>query len=848
MKKVISVMLSAMMLFSLCSGFSGSVVAKTPDGTPVSTVEEFLGMDASGTYYLANDIDFSGNTYTKNVYTKTFKGILDGNGHALLGITVQAQNSDAGIFANQFSGTLRNLTFGAPDAPVSVTSTGAGYSVAVVAGTVTGGATFEKVNVYATVKGDGKTAAFTSYMPGGKMTITGCKVYGSVSGNPAAGFVTMADNGSSEIEITNSENHATVTGQNLSAGGFYSNHANVSGSRQCHLTIKGCVNYGAITASDWRVGGILGEFTEEKSSTLTIEYCYNLGSVTMTGGGGYAAGIVGGMCFDAPTGARRVANVYNAGLIRNTANSGNVFAIAFAHSQSSANTVENAAFMDGSASKNCVETNTQKVADKAAMLSTVSKYPSGGDGLAFIADTGNINDGYPILAIQNLSHENVQTYSCGRTVCKDCKQILSLPENEKHSYNHTTTAPNGYLDGYVTSVCKHCSDTKVTVDKTSQHSVAPVDGVYTLTKPEHLMWYSANQNAGLLSGNEKLRLGADLDMSGMDYIPIATDGKAFIGKLDGCGFAIRNLSVNVDTDAGVFAKLGLGAEISNLALIGANVKAKGSAGAIAGVVTVGAVVRFDSVSVSDSTVTSSENAAGGVLGSSAGATDVTVYCAVCDGVTVSGVSAGGVLGIGDSSLLKNVYANVKLTANGGKTGALATHSATFSAVYSGYSKSTAADQKDGSKYDDKAFASGEIAYLVNTFGARKAFGVVNGKTSVSTAPAKMIRLGSKKVYTTDLLTAVNGTAVYVMPSAGGQTLAIVQMQNAEERLVDSKISVNGKEIAFKDLTICKYVASDGNYYAVADGYVLYTLQIEGSAAPTVVIGNSFNGTAANVNG
>ncbi|MBQ8382849.1 MAG: hypothetical protein IJX47_06580 [Clostridia bacterium] len=848
MKKVLSVMLSMLMLLPLCNGMTVANATEAPSGTPISTVEEFLNMDVSGVYYLANDIDFSGKTYTKNVYAKTFKGVLDGNGHALLGITVEAQNSDAGIFGNQFSGVLRNLTFGAPDAPVSVSSTGAGYSVAVIAGTVKGGATFENVTIYANVKGDGKTAGFTSYMPDGKMTIAGSKVYGTVSGNPAAGFVTMADNGSSEIEITNCENHASITGKNLSAGGIYSNHANVGGSRKCNLTIRGCVNYGAITASDWRVGGIVGEFTEEKSSTLTVEYCYNLGPVTMTGGGGYAAGIVGGMCFDSPGGARRIANVYNAGLIRNTANTGNAFAIAYAQNAGDNVTVENAAYQEGTASKNCVEANVELVADQSAMLATVSKYPDGGDGLSFIADTGNINDGYPILAAQNLSHENVHTYSCGRTVCLDCDIILSLPENEKHSYNKTTTAPEGYLDGYITSVCKYCSDTKIVVNKASAYQVKPVDGVYTLTNPDHLMWYAANQNAGLLIGNETVKLGADLDMKDLQYTPIAFTGKAFTGKFDGCGYTIRNLTIDVEGDAGLFAKLGLGAEIKNLALTDATVKATGSAGAVAGSVVTGAVVKFDCVSVTDSTVTSTNAVAGGLMGTSNGATDVTVHGAVCDGVTVSGTSAGGVLGNGNSALLRNVYANAKLTATSGKTGALATYSAGFSVKFAGYSRSTVADQMDGTAYDDNAFASGEIAYLINTFGARKAFGIVDGKTSVSDAVVKMIRRGSQKIYTDKILSAGDGTAVYALPSEGGLTLAIVQVQNADERLVDSKITVAGNEIAFKDLSICKYVSSGDAYYVAAEGCVLYTLPIANTSAPIVVIGSSFNGTAENING
>ena len=843
MKKVLSIMLIMALLFPMCGSFSGSRAVEAPSGSPISTVEEFENMDASGVYYLANDIDFSGKTYTKNVYGKSFKGVLNGNGHALLGIQIDAQNSDAGIFATSFGGTLTNLVIGTNDDPVSITSTGSGYSVAAIAGTVVAGANFDGITIYANVKGDGKTAGFTSYMPNGKLTITDCKVYGSVSGNPAAGFVTMANNGSSNIEITYSENYATVTAKNLSAGGFYSTHADVGSSRVCHLTIKGCANYGAITASDWRVGGIVGEFNEEKSSSLNIEYCYNMGAVTMTGGGGFAAGIVGGMCFDAPTGARRIANVYNAGLIRNTDNSTRAYAIAFAHSKGNNVTVENAAYLDGVATENTVNTAVEQASDKTSLLSLVSKYPDGGEGLSFIADVGLINDGYPILAAQNLSHENIQTYSCGRQVCLDCDAILSLPENENHSYVNTTTAPEGYLDGYITSVCKHCSDSKVTVDEPSQHHVKPIfDNYYVLTRPEHLMWYSANQNAGLLTGNETICLGADIDMKGYAFTPIASQNKGFTGVFEGEGHTISNLVIDVVGEAGLFAKLGLGAQIKNLALNSVTVRATGAAGAVAGSATVGSVVVLENISVINSEVTSSNDVAGGLVGTSSSAVEVRIDCAVSDNVTVTGTSAGGILGVGNSALLLNAYANAKLTATSGKTGALATHTSSFSATYCGYSKSTTANQKDGTAYDESAFASGEIAYMINTFGAVRQFGLVDGKTSVSDNPVKMVRLGSKKVYTNNALSPKNGTAVYAIDTDRGMTLVFVQVPNAPERLVDSKITVNGKDLPFSDLTLCKYVASGDSYFVAAGGCIMYTVQIEGSTVPSVTI----NGAAETV--
>ena len=158
MKKIIAMILCIAMLG--CSITALPITAsgeEQPEGTPIRTVDEFLAMDPAGQYYLANDLDFTGRSFGRNVYTQSFSGVLDGNGYSLLGITIKTTNSDAGIFGNSFHGTLKNLTFGSSEAPVSITSTGSSYSVAVVAGTMTGGATFDSVTIYANGKGDGKT-------------------------------------------------------------------------------------------------------------------------------------------------------------------------------------------------------------------------------------------------------------------------------------------------------------------------------------------------------------------------------------------------------------------------------------------------------------------------------------------------------------------------------------------------------------------------------------------------------------------------------------------------------------------------------------------------------------------
>ncbi|MBQ7364312.1 MAG: hypothetical protein IJW46_01795, partial [Clostridia bacterium] len=301
MKKVIAIMLSLTLMACTMSAY-GIIASDAPAGTPITTVEEFIAMDPSGVYYLANDLDFSGGEYTKNLYTKEFKGVLDGNGHALTGITINATNADAGIFANWFAGTLKNIVIGSEEAPISVTSTGAGYSVAAIAGTMKGGAKLSGVTVYASVKGDGKTSGISSYIQSGNVTVENCAVYGMISGNPAAGYFALSNDSSSNVTIKNSYNYATVTAQNSSAGGFYTVVANVNGGRSGSLTVTGSVNFGAITATDWRCGGIVGEYHEHKESTLKIDYCYNMGKITMKGGGGFACGIVGGASFDPPSG------------------------------------------------------------------------------------------------------------------------------------------------------------------------------------------------------------------------------------------------------------------------------------------------------------------------------------------------------------------------------------------------------------------------------------------------------------------------------------------------------------------------------------------------------------------
>ncbi|MBO7740789.1 MAG: hypothetical protein J6S34_04615 [Clostridia bacterium] len=826
-----------------------------PAGTPISTVEEFLAMNPSGEYYLASDIDFSGKTYTKNLYTQNFSGVLDGNGHALLGITVSATNSDAGIFANGFHGTLKNLTFGSANAPVSVTSTGGGYSVAAMAGTMTGGATFDNVRIYANVKGDGKTAGFTSYMPNGKITITNCAVYGTVIGNPASGFLTMSNDGSCDVEIRDSANYADVTAQNASAGGFYSVAAATNGSRKTNMIITGCINYGSISATDWRVGGIVGEFNEEKTSSITIDYCYNMGFVTMKGGGGYAAGIVGGLSFDPSSGTRKISNVYNAGTVTNSGNPQRAYALCSSDKTSNNLSIVNGAYLAGSASNantpcnNITATNVKEAADAAELLAIVSEYAPSAEGNVYIRDTALMNEGYPILARQALAHENVTTFDCGRKLCNDCHAIISSPEEENHTFEETSVQPDGYVDGYVIAVCSACGEEVLRAGTPSTYHVTPVDGVYSIASPDALKWYAANLNAGLLSGKESLKLAADLDLGGTAFTPIGTKKNPFCGMFDGDFHSIKGLKVTSDNVGGLFGYVGRGAVFTNLEFASAVITAKGSAGALFGEAVNASVVTVENIALIGASVTSTEGAAGSLFGSCEFAIEVKATAVVSNKAVVNGVTAGGLIGNGNNAILKSAYVNANLTATDKtKVGSLAYYNGRFSATHSYYVRNQVAGVTNGTVISEEWFANGKAAYQLNAFENNFVFSVKDGATTLSKAPIRMVRLGGTKVYTDKTLSPKDKMAVYATEVTGGVAVAFVIDPASKVRLYDLAITVKDGDktqtVTFADLTHDRALVVGDDYYTIENGMVLYTVTLDGvSANATYTVGSIFSGTA-----
>ncbi|MCV2355110.1 YDG domain-containing protein [Paucibacter sp. B2R-40] len=147
-------------------------------------------------------------------------------------------------------------------------------------------------------------------------------------------------------------------------------------------------------------------------------------------------------------------------------------------------------------------------------------------------------------------------------------------------------------------------------------------------------------------------LGANIDATGVDFLPIGTNIGPYAGSFDGLGHQVSNLTINQagKSDIGLFNKLAAGATIKNVGLLG---------GSISGLSNVGALVGDNAGTVSNSyatsQVTGSGSSAGGLLGKvSAG----TVSNSFATGpVTGSGSAVGGLVGTVTGGTVSASYAS-----------------------------------------------------------------------------------------------------------------------------------------------------------------------------------------------
>lgn len=378
---------------------------------------------------------------------KRYAGTFDGGGHTVSGLYIATSGiKNTGMFGYaKKDSKISNLTLS--DSKIS----GTGDYTGGIAGEA-----YDMENCHVT----------------GTVTVSGAKYVGGVSGYQ-------------DGTITRCSNAAVVVATGSYVGG-------VTGHVQSKATtaMTECFNTGSVTGNS-AVGGLTGNLYNGG----TISACYNTGAVTATASAGTAGGLVG---------------IFRYGTIKNTYHSGTITAASVGSVAGKLDfptgpkTLENVYVLSGSMEtvgslNGCKIQNGTAVSKTAEELKALNAAELGDK---FTADTGAVNDGYPILKWQT-----------GGAAETDPDQ----PTIEETGWDGKAAAPE------------------------------QTGGVYQITTAAELKWFA---DAAKTTPGIKGKLTADIDLNHRNWTPIA----AFSGELDGGGHTVSRFYCKATSTAALVAK------------------------------------------------------------------------------------------------------------------------------------------------------------------------------------------------------------------------------------------------------------------------------------------------------
>lgn len=385
--------------------------------------------------------------YDRTNSAKRYAGTFDGGGHTVSGLYIAPSGIGyTGMFGYATTGSkISNLTLS--DSKIS----GTGSCTGGIAGDA-----YDMENCHVT----------------DTVTVSGVKYVGGVSGYQ-------------DGTITRCSNAAVVVATGSYVGG-------VTGRVQSNATtaMTECFNTGFVTGSS-AVGGLTGELY----SGGGISACYNTGAVTAEAAAGTAGGLVGN---------------FRSGTIKNTYHSGTITAASVGSVAGKLDfptgqkTLKNVYVLNGSMEtvgslNKCNIQNGTAVSKAAEELKALTAAELGDK---FTADTGAVNDGYPILKWQT-----------GGAAETDPDQ----PTIEETGWDGTAAEPK------------------------------QIGGVYQITTAAELKWFA---DAAKTTPGIKGKLTADIDLNHRNWTPIA----AFSGELDGGGHTVSRFYCKATGTAALVAK------------------------------------------------------------------------------------------------------------------------------------------------------------------------------------------------------------------------------------------------------------------------------------------------------
>ena len=486
---------------------------------------------------------------------RDYKGTFDGNGKTITNLYINATQEFMGLFGYTYQSTIKNLTF--ENANVTNTQD----IIGILVGDAGSGSTLQNIKISET-----------------------CQIKGGIYTGGIAGILYG--------NAYNCVNYATVQGKEK-VGGLFGSYQRTGNS------ITACANYGNVTATSQRVGGLVGEF-----SGGTIQDCANYGNVK---GANSVAGLAG-YVHDG-----KIQNVFSYGSISATngtevgmvlgyskygATEGMVAYYSGAKLTANSQEITVKAFGSGNLSEDNATgfTETQLKSGVVAYLlqQNASSEAKWGQNLA------NNGDSYPVIGSEHQVYADNLTLNCktykvvkgsltnnptssairyqhGQTInhhaatnatcteaatkeywqCQDCQRIYSDSQLTKEltdvtDAEHPALGHTNNEDGYCDR-CKHY----VAVKPSEQN------GVYLIAKPCHLAWFRDYVNgtivdegevAGTTHSSASAMLTADIDLKNychaaedgkelFSWIPIGNYDKRWKGNMDGQGHTISHLYI-----------------------------------------------------------------------------------------------------------------------------------------------------------------------------------------------------------------------------------------------------------------------------------------------------------------
>ena len=334
MKKILSILLSAVFLLGIVPSFSVSAESEHIDVSSIAdggkytdskgneytvlksadTIVDRVTSDMSANYILGNDIDFNGKEFARQIFqhdTASFSGIFDGNGYSITNFKVVSSiNSVVSLIFGKISGNAKvlNLTVGSEDAKIQLSTTKSPSTIGGLVGKTEAGAkaTIQNVHVYADISYD--TAYTESVYIGGiigdsdPINILDSSFHGSIKFSESAyvenkvtfvGGIVGRCNAAGTMNIINCKSYAELDALNRPSPGCAARTAigGILGYSKYPINIRNCENYGKLKG-DMGVGGIVGIILGEVNTEYAYDIigCRNYGEVD---GEMYAGGILG---------------------------------------------------------------------------------------------------------------------------------------------------------------------------------------------------------------------------------------------------------------------------------------------------------------------------------------------------------------------------------------------------------------------------------------------------------------------------------------------------------------------------------------------------------------------------